>query len=636
MPHVQLPDGSFKDYNQSVSIMDIARDIGPGLAKATLAGKVDGKLVDASYRLNSEDRVSLKIITAKDKEGLEILRHSTAHLLAQAVKQLYPECQVTIGPVVEDGFFYDFACEKPFSDSDLEKIEARMVELTKTGHEIVRYEMPKEQAIDYFRGIGEYYKATIIEEIPDDIVSLYKQGDFVDLCRGPHVPSTDYLKSFKLLKVAGAYWRGDARNEMLQRIYGTAWPDKKSLKNYLTRLAEAQKRDHRKLGKQLQLFHFQETSPGIAFWHPKGVRLWRVIEDHIRQSNDRYGCEEIRTPLIADLHLWEQSGHKAKYAENMFMTRSENKTYAIKPMNCPACVQVYNQYLHSYRDLPVRMTEFGIVHRNEASGALHGLLRVRSFTQDDGHIFCREDQIEHEVIQLIEQAFEVYKNFGFVDYDVYLALRPENRIGDDKVWDKAESALAQALDKRGVSYHLLAGEGAFYGPKIEFHLRDALGRSWQCGTVQVDFAMPARLEAVYVDSNSERRTPVIIHRAIVGSFERFIGMLLEHYAGKLPVWLAPVQAVLIGITNGQDDYLKYAYEVLRKNGLRVEIDLRNEKIGFKIREHTLNKIPFMLVAGKSEEQEQTLSVRKTNGEDIGTKHLTDVSAYLAQLVSQKA
>ncbi|TNF67039.1 MAG: threonine--tRNA ligase [Gammaproteobacteria bacterium] len=629
MVKVTLPDGSIREFEDKVSVLDVAESIGSGLAKATLAGVVDGSLVDASFDIASD--ASLKIITAKDKEGLEILRHSCAHLLAQAVKKLFPEAQVTIGPVIENGFYYDFSYKRPFTPEDLEAIEKKMKEIVAKGHKVVRSEMPRDEAIEYFESIGEYYKADIIRDIPQgEVLSLYTQDDFTDLCRGPHVPNLSHLKVFKLMRVAGAYWRGDSNNEMLQRIYGTCWADKKDLKAYLYMLEEAQKRDHRKIGKALDLYHFQEESPGIAFWHPKGTQIWRVVEDYMRASNYKYGCDEIRTPLIADISMWEKSGHQAKYAENMFMTASENRDYAIRPMNCPTCVQVYNNHLRSYRDLPIRMAEFGIVHRNEASGALHGLLRVRSFTQDDGHIFCREDMVQDEVAMMVDQCFEVYRDFGFTDFDVKLALRPDNRVGSDEVWDKSEKALAQALESKGIEFEELPGEGAFYGPKIEFHLKDAIGRSWQCGTIQLDFSMPMRLGSEFVDDDNERKTPAMLHRAIVGSLERFIGVLIEHYAGKLPVWLSPNQVVVMGITSRVDEYLEKIHKKLQKMSIRAELDLRKEKIGFKIREHTLSRVPFFIIAGDKEAESDMISVRRRDGKDLG---IMSVEAFI-ELVQQ--
>lgn len=634
MPVIHLPDGSQRQFDHPVSVLDVATDIGPGLAKATLAGVVDGQLVDATFLIEQE--AHLKIITAKDVEGLEIIRHSTAHLLAQAVKQLFPAAQVTIGPVIDEGFYYDFWFERAFTDEDIIAIEKRMAELVKQALPVSRSTMSRDEAISYFEGIGERYKAEIIQDIPTgDTLSLYTQGDFTDLCRGPHVPNTSHLKVFKLLRVSGAYWRGDSNNEMLQRIYGTAWANKSDLKAYLFRLEEAEKRDHRKIGKQLGLFHFQETSPGIAFWHPRGVAVWREVEDYMRDCNRRYGCTEIRTPLIADISLWEKSGHKSKYADNMFMTESENREYAIRPMNCPTCVQVYNSNLHSYRDLPVRMAEFGIVHRNEPSGSLHGLMRVRSFTQDDGHVFCREDQVQSEVCLMIEQAFEVYQAFGFHDFEIKLALRPEQRIGDDAVWDKAENALAEALCSKSLAYGELPGEGAFYGPKIEFHLKDAIGRSWQCGTIQVDFSMPERLGATYIDENSNKQTPVMLHRAIVGSLERFIGMTIEHFAGWLPTWLSPVQVVVMNITDKQQEFVQEIVQSLQVEGIRVTPDLRNEKIGFKIREHTLARIPYQLVIGDKEQAAQQIAVRTRRGKDLGMMTLVDFVELLRTDIDNK-
>ena len=634
MPVITLPDGSQRAFEKSISVYNIALDIGQGLAKATLAGIVNGKEVDTSFIV--EHDATLTLITAKDDKGLEILRHSCAHLLAQAVKQLYPNAQVTIGPMIEDGFYYDFAYERAFTPEDLDKIEKRMYELAAQAEVVTRAVKSRDDAITYFEAIGEKYKAEIIADLPQgEVLSLYSQGDFTDLCRGPHVPNTSHLKAFKLMRVAGAYWRGDSKNEMLTRIYGTCWADKKQLKAYLTRLEEAEKRDHRKIGRALDLYHFQEESPGIAFWHPKGTAIWRVVEDYMRSSNEKYGCTEIRTPLIADISMWEKSGHAAKYVENMFMTHSENRDYAIRPMNCPTCVQVYNHHLHSYRDLPIRMAEFGVVHRNEASGALHGLLRVRSFTQDDGHIFCTEAQIESEVAQMVEQCFEVYRDFGFTDFDVKLALRPENRVGSDEIWDKSEKALADALNNQKVAFDYLPGEGAFYGPKIEFHLKDAIGRSWQCGTIQLDLSMPMRLGAIFIDENSDKQVPVMLHRAIVGSLERFIGVLIEHYAGKLPVWLSPVQVVLTGISNKQDQYLKEVEQKLRKLGIRTQIDLRNEKIGFKIREHTLARVPFMAIAGEKEQSLGQITVRKQDGSDLGALTIDAFAELLLSEIEKK-
>lgn len=634
MPVITLPDGSQCAFGKPISVYNIALHISLGLAKSTLAGIVNGKEVDTSFIVEHDS--TLTLIMAKDVKGLEILRHSCAHLLAQAVKQLYPNAQVTIGPVIEDGFYYDFAYERLFTPDDLEKIEKRMYELAAQAQVVTRTVTSRDKAITYFEAIGDKYKAEIIANLPqDEVLSLYLQGDFTDLCRGPHVPNTSHLKAFKLMRVAGAYWRGDSNNEMLTRVYGTCWGDKKQLKEYLTRLKEAEKRDHRKIGKALNLYHFQGESPGIAFWHPKGTAIWRVVEDYVRSSNAKYGCTEIRTPLIADISMWEKSGHAAKYAENMFMTHSENRDYVIRPMNCPTCVQVYNHHLHSYRDLPIRMAEFGVVHRNEASGALHGLLRVRSFTQDDGHIFCTEAQIESEVALMVEQCFEVYRDFGFTDFDVKLSLQPKNHVGSYEIWDKSEKALANVLDNQKIAFAYLPGEGAFYGPKIEFHLKDAIGRSWQCGTIQLDFSMPMRLGATYIDESSKKQVPVMLHRAIVGSLERFIGMLIEHYAGKLPVWLSPVQVVLIGISNKKDQYLKEAEKKLRKFGIRTQIDLRNEKIGFKIREHTLARVPFMAIAGEKEQSLGQITVRKQDGTDLGALTIDGLAEFLLAEIEKK-
>lgn len=634
MLKITLPDGSIKEYSQAVTVYQVAESIGAGLAKATLAGVVNGQTVDADTLIRSD--ATLKIITAKDADGLEILRHSCAHLMAQAVQRIFDNVQVTIGPVIDDGFYYDFATERPLTIEDLDKIEAEMKKIVKEALPVSHKTVSRDDAIKLFTEMGEHYKVEIIKDLPqNENLTLYTQGEFTDLCRGPHVPNTSHLKVFKLMRVAGAYWRGDAKNAMLQRIYGTCWANKDDLATYLHRLEEAEKRDHRKIGKALDLFHFQEDSPGIAFWHPKGTQIWRVVEDYMRASNTKYGCTEIRTPLIADFSLWEKSGHAAKYAENMFSTHSENRDFAIRPMNCPMCLQVYNTKLYSYRDLPVRMAEFGVVHRNEASGALHGLLRVRSFTQDDGHVFCTEDQIESEVSLMVKQCFEVYRDFGFTDFDVKIALRPYNRIGSDEVWDKAEKTLSDALTHENVPFDYLPGEGAFYGPKIEFHLKDAIGRSWQCGTIQVDFSMPERLGAYYIDEHSQKRTPVMIHRAIVGSLERFIGMLIEHYAGKLPVWLSPTQVMVMGISNKQDDYVSEITQKLRNMGIRAQFDLRNEKIGFKIREHTLSRVPYFIVVGAKEQEEQMLSVRKQDGQDLGQMSVATFTDHLRADIDNK-
>ena len=621
MPVITLPDGSQRSFDGPVSVAEIAAAIGPGLSRAALAGKVDGQLVDTDRQIAEDAAVA--IVTDKDAEGLEIIRHSTAHLMAQAVKSLFPEAQVTIGPVIEDGFYYDFAFERPFTPEDLERIEAKMRELVKANLQVTRRVMQRPEAVKYFRDQGEDYKAEIIEGIPDaEEIGLYAQGDWTDLCRGPHVPSTGKLKAFKLTKVAGAYWRGDSSNEMLQRIYGTAWPDKKSLKDYLHRLEEAEKRDHRRFGKVMDLFHFQEEAPGMVFWHDRGWRLYRTIKNFIRERLAAAGYQEVNTPQVIDRSLWERSGHWDKFREHMFTVGDENqRIYAIKPMNCPGHVQIYNRALHSYRDLPLRMAEFGSCHRNEASGTLHGLMRVRGFVQDDAHIFCTDEQIQSEVAAFMDLAFSVYEDFGFADVATKLSTRPERRVGADELWDKAEVALQNALDERGLDWQLQPGDGAFYGPKIDFDFRDSLGRVWQLGTVQLDFSMPGRLGATYVAKDGSRQTPVMLHRAILGSFERFIGILLEHYAGDLPAWLAPVQAVVLNITDRQAEYAQAVRDSLQNQGFRVEADLRNEKIGFKIREHTLQRVPYMLVVGDREIAANAVAVRTRSGEDFGSMPL---------------
>jgi len=623
MPTITLPDGTQKTFDHPVTVREIAEAIGPGLARAAIAGKVDGRLVDLSHVVDRDAQVA--IVTDRDPEGLEIIRHSAAHLLAQAVKELFPEAQVTIGPVIENGFYYDFDYKRPFTPEDLEKIEKKMAELAARDLPVERIEMPRDEAIRFFEEQGEEFKARIIEDIPEgETISLYRQGDFVDLCRGPHVPSTGKIKAFKLMKLAGAYWRGDPKNPMLQRIYGTAWANKKDLKAYLHRLAEAEKRDHRRLGKQMDLFHTQEEAPGMIFWHDKGWRIYLVIQDYIRRLLRENGYQEIHTPELIDRSLWEKSGHWEKFKDMMFTTESENRVYAIKPMNCPAHVQVYNQGLKSYRDLPLRLAEFGSCHRNEPSGTLHGLMRVRNFVQDDAHIFCTEDQIEAEVSAFIDLVFRVYRDFGFDEVMVALSTRPELRVGEEALWDKAETALQRCLDEKGLEWQLQPGEGAFYGPKIEFSLRDCLDRVWQLGTIQLDFSMPQRLGASYVAEDGSRRTPVMLHRAILGSLERFIGILLEHYEGKLPLWLAPVQAVVLNITDRQADYARTVEKALRAAGLRVEADLRNEKIGFKIREHTLQRVPYLLVVGDREMENQTVAVRTLAGEDLGALPLEGI------------
>ncbi len=633
MPQITLPDGSIRRYDHPVTVMDVAKDIGAGLARATLAGKVDGKLVDASFEIDND--ASLSIVTSRDEEGVEIIRHSTAHLLAQAVKALFPKAQVTIGPVIENGFYYDFAYERPFTPEDLEKIEKKMAELVKQDIPVERSVMSREEAIPFFRDMGENYKAEIIDSIPEgETLSLYRQGDFIDLCRGPHVPSTGKLGGgFKLTKVAGAYWRGDSSNEMLQRIYGTAWPDKKQLKAYLHRIAEAEKRDHRRIGKQLDFFHIQEEAPGMVFWHADGWTIYHLIQDFMREEQRKRGYQEINTPEIVDFSLWRKSGHADKFGDDMFSVESEGRQFAIKPMNCPCHVQVFNQGLKSYRDLPLRLAEFGSCHRNELSGALHGLMRVRGFTQDDAHIFCTEDQIQAEVSDFIDFLHDIYRAFGFTDVIYRLSTRPEKRVGSDAVWDKAEKALAEALDSKGLPWEELPGEGAFYGPKIEFSLKDCLDRVWQCGTIQVDFSMPGRLDAQYVAEDGSRQTPVMLHRAILGSFERFIGILIEHYEGKFPLWLAPRQIVVMNITDRQADYVASVAEALKNKGFRASADLRNEKIGFKIREHTLQRVPYLLVAGDKEVESGAVAVRTRSGEDLGVMTLDELSDRLAKEVA---
>ncbi len=620
MPIITLPDGSQRQFDQPVTVVEVAANISKSLAKSALAGKLNGVLVDTSTAIT--DDAQLAIITEKDAEGIEIIRHSCAHLMAQAVKELYPETQVTIGPVIEDGFYYDFAREEKFSPEDLEKIEAKMQHIVKQNLPVERSVMLREEAIEFFKNQGEQYKAEIISDIPEgQEISLYKQGNFIDLCRGPHVPNTGKIKAFKLRSLAGAYWRGDSNNEMLQRIYGTAWSNKKDLDDYLHRLEEAEKRDHRKLGKQLDLFHFQEEAPGMVFWHPKGWALYREVENYMRQRLNEYGYQEVNAPLILDRSLWEKSGHWDKFADNMFTTSSENRDYAIKPMNCPGHIQIYNQGLKSYRQLPYLIAEFGLVHRNEASGTLHGLMRARRFVQDDAHVFCAEDQLQEEVTKLINFTFSVYKDFGFEQVLIKLSTRPEKRVGNDDVWDKAEKALEIALNNKGLKWDLQPGEGAFYGPKIEFTLKDCIGRLWQCGTIQVDFSMPARLGAEYVAADGSKQVPVMIHRAILGSLERFTGILIEHYAGAFPLWLAPIQISILNITDAQADYAQDVAKILRKNGFKVETDLRNEKIGLKIREHTLQKVPYLLIVGKREMENQQVAVRTRSGEDLGSMPL---------------
>ena len=624
---ITLPDGSRREFDHPVSVADVAGSIGPGLAKAALAGKVDGKLVDTGFRIDHD--AALEIVTDRHPDALEVLRHSTAHLLAQAVQRLFPGAQVTIGPVIDNGFYYDFAYERPFTPEDLPAIEAEMQKIVKEAQPVSRSVKSRDEAVAFFKGIGEHYKAEIIESIPaDQDLSLYSQGEFTDLCRGPHVPGTDKLRSFKLMKVAGAYWRGDHNNQMLSRIYGTAWLNDKDLKAYLHQLEEAEKRDHRRIARQQDLFHLQEEAPGLIFWHPKGWSIWQVVEQYMRKVYRDSGYDEVRCPQILDVSLWQKSGHWDNYQENMFFTESEKRTYALKPMNCPGHVQVFNHGLHSYRDLPIRYGEFGACHRNEPSGALHGILRVRGFTQDDGHVFCTEGQIESEVTAFHRQAMAVYADFGFTDVQVKLALRPEPRLGDDATWDKAEDALRSALRSAGVEWEELPGEGAFYGPKIEYHLRDAIGRTWQLGTMQVDFMMPGRLGAEYVDEHSQKRHPVMLHRAIVGSMERFIGILIEHHAGQFPAWLAPVQAVVMNITDAQADHVEEVRKSLANQGFRVQSDLRNEKIGYKIREHTLQRVPYLLVVGDREKENGMVAVRARGGEDLGSMTTAEFAARL--------
>ena len=631
---VTLPDGSKREYPAPLTVRDVAQSIGSGLAKAALAGKVNDQLVDTSFLIEAD--ANLAIITDKDPEGLEVIRHSTAHLLAYAVKQLFPEAQVTIGPVIDNGFYYDFSYSRPFTPEDLEAIEKRMAELAKKDELVVRSVMPRDEAVAYFKAQGEHYKAEIIQSIPQDqAVSLYAEGGFTDLCRGPHVPSTGKLKVFKLMKVAGAYWRGDSKNEMLQRIYGTAWAKKEDQEAYLHMLEEAEKRDHRKLGRQLDFFHFQEEAPGLIFWHPKGWSIWQQVEQYMRRVYQDHGYQEVKAPQILDRSLWEKSGHWENYKDNMFTTESENRSYALKPMNCPGHVQIFNAGLHSYRELPLRFGEFGQCHRNEASGALHGLMRVRGFTQDDGHIFCTEDQIQSEVADFDRVVREVYDDFGFTEVAVKLALRPEKRVGDDAIWDKAEAALRGALKASGQTWEELPGEGAFYGPKIEYHLKDSIGRSWQCGTMQVDFSMPARLGAEYVAEDNSRKVPVMLHRAIVGSLERFIGILIENHAGAMPTWLAPVQAAIMNISDNSAEYAKKVEQILKKQGVRTTLDLRNEKITYKIREHALQKLPYLIVVGDKESEANTIAVRARGGIDLGVMPIDAFAARLQQEVSEK-
>ena len=634
MPDIRLPDGAIKHFDAPVTVAQVAASIGPGLAKAALAGRVDGKLVDTSYTIDRD--ASVAIVTDKDPDGIEVLRHSTAHLLAYAVKELFPDAQVTIGPVIEDGFYYDFSYKRPFTPEDLAAIEQKMAELAKKDEPVVRKMMPRDDAVQYFESLGEHYKAEIIGSIPaNESISLYSEGRFTDLCRGPHVPSTGKLKVFKLTKLAGAYWRGDSRNEMLQRIYGTAWAKKEDLDAYLHRIEEAEKRDHRKLGRHLDLFHLREEAPGMVFWHPKGWTIWQEVEQYMRRAYQQNGYQEVKCPMILDRSLWEKSGHWQNYKEQMFTTESEKRDFAIKPMNCPGHILVFNSNMRSYRDLPLRYGEFGSCHRNEPSGALHGLMRVRGFTQDDGHIFCSEEQIQPEVTAFNQQALAVYRDFGFDQVTIKLALRPDKRLGTDDTWDRAESALRRALSACEAEWTELPGEGAFYGPKVEYHLKDSLGRSWQCGTMQVDFSMPARLDAEYVAEDNSRKVPVMLHRAVVGSLERFIGILIEHHGGALPLWLAPVQLVVLTITDRQAAYAPKVVAALKAAGYRAIADLRNEKITYKIREHSLQKLPYQIILGDKEMQTEQVAVRTRAGEDLGAMPLDSLMRRLeAEMASR--
>jgi threonyl-tRNA synthetase len=634
MPVITLPDGSKREFPAPVSVYEVALNIGPGLAKATIAGKIDGQLADASDLIDHD--AGLQIITAKDAEGVEIIRHSCAHLIGHAVKQLFPTAKMVIGPVIDDGFYYDIAFERPFTMDDMAAVEKRMQELIAKDYDVIKKMTPREQVVDVFRGRGEDYKLRLVDDMPDEkAMGLYYHEEYVDMCRGPHVPNTRFLKAFKLTKISGAYWRGDAKNEQLQRIYGTAWADKKQLDAYIQRMEEAEKRDHRKLGKKFDLFHMQEEAPGMVFWHAKGWSIWQTIEQYMRAQLRDNGYQEIRTPQVVDLSLWQRSGHAEKFADGMFTMKSEEREFAVKPMNCPCHVQIYNQGLRSYRDLPIRMAEFGSCHRNEPSGSLHGIMRVRGFTQDDAHIFCTEAQIQPEVSRFIDFLHSIYDDFGFKEVIYRLSTRPEKRVGSDEVWDKAEKSLADALDSKGLPWELLPGEGAFYGPKIEFSLKDCIGRVWQLGTIQVDFSMPGRLDAQFVAEDGSRQVPVMLHRAVLGSFERFIGILIEHFEGEFPPWLAPVQAVVMNITDNQAQYVAQVEERLRSQGFRVNADLRNEKIGFKIREHTLQKVPYLIVIGDREVETQTLAVRACRGDDLGTMDLTSFVDRLQRDVARR-
>ena len=634
MVSVQLPDGSKRDFDAPVTVADVAASIGTGLAKAALAGKVDGELVDTSHVIDHD--VSLAIVTGRDEEGLDLIRHSASHLLAYAVKELFPDAQVTIGPVIENGFYYDFSYKRPFTPEDLEKIEKKMTELARKDEPVTRQVMPRDEAVTYFKSIGEIYKAEIIESIPaGEDVSLYTSGSFTDLCRGPHVPSNGKLRVFKLMRVAGAYWRGDSNNEMLQRIYGTAWNSKDDQKAYLTMLEEAEKRDHRRLGRQLDLFHFQDEAPGLVFWHPKGWVVWQQVEQYMRQVFNESGYQEVRAPQILDISMWEKSGHWENYQDNMFTTDSESRTYGVKPMNCPGQLQIFRANLHSYRELPLRYGEFGVVHRNEPSGSLHGLMRVRGFTQDDGHIFCTEEQILDECEAFTAQLQKVYADFGFHDIIYKVATRPENRVGSDEVWDKAEQALIESLERSGCEYEIAPGEGAFYGPKVEYTLKDAIGRMWQCGTIQVDFSMAERLDVEYVAEDNTRKRPVLLHRAILGSFERFIGMLIENHAGALPLWLSPEQVLVLNISDGQSDYAQTVAQMLKKQGIRARADLRNEKITYKIRDHSMHRVPYLIVVGDKERDANTVAVRARGNKDLGVMSLDALTDLLKQEIADK-
>ena len=629
MPQITLPDGNIKSFEQAVTVAQLAADIGPGLAKATIAGSVNGQLVDACVAIEEDADVS--IITIKDAEGLEIVRHSFAHLIGHAVKQLFPSAKMAIGPVIENGFYYDIDYERSFTPEDLAAIEKRIQELIEKDYDVIREVVSKQQAIDTFKARNEDYKVEIASEIPEgEEIALYHHEEYTDMCRGPHVPNTRHLKAFKLTKLAGAYWRGNSDNAMLQRIYGTAWPDKKQLKQYLTTIEEAEKRDHRRLGKQMDLFHFQEEAPGMVFWHARGWELYRIVESYIRKQCATNGYHEVHTPQVLDRTLWEKSGHWDKFGDMIFTTQSENREFAVKPMNCPGHVQIFNQGLRSYRDLPYKIAEFGTVHRNEPSGTLHGLMRARRFVQDDAHIFCTENQMQDEVAKLIDMTFEVYADFGFNTIELALSTRPEQRVGEDSLWDQAEQSLKESLESKGLDYVLQPGEGAFYGPKIEFTLKDSLGRRWQCGTIQLDFSMPGRLDASYISEDGSKKTPVMIHRAILGSLERFIGILIEHHAGNLPLWLAPIQVIMLNITDAQAEYAQNVQKMLQNAGFRVNIDLRNEKIGYKIREHTIQRIPYLLVAGDREVEAQTVAVRTRHGEDRGSMSIEALQALLTE------